>query len=203
MSTGMACAFLLYLYIQHEMSYDGFHQDSDEIYMVQSTYTSDNETEDFLFTMGGVAEALKKDYPEVMAASRIRSWRGLLSHKDTKINNNNLRYVDESFFEILPYRFLYGDPKQALKNPKSIVLTKELAKTLFGKPSNALQKTLSLDNESLIVTGIIENVPDNTTIPFDAVMPINAIPQARLADMGAAGWVGVGCQTIARLQKSS
>lgn len=203
LSMGLSCTFLLYLYIQHKLSYDNFHQDAESIYMVQTTMTSDNETEEFIYTMGGVAEALQKDYPEVLAASRIRGWGGLLSYKNNKLSSDELLYVDEPFFDILSYNFLYGNPKEALKNPKSIILTETLAKKLFGDASLAFQQTLSFDNESLLVTGVIENIPDNTSLTFEGVMPISVLPEEQLRDMGAAGWLGIGCQTIVRLQNNT
>jgi putative ABC transport system permease protein len=196
----MACAFLLYLYIQHELSFDRFHTQAQDIYTVQTTYISDNRSSQFIYTMGGVASALQKDYPEVAEATRIRSWSGLLGFGDKKISKEDLYYTDESFFKILPYRFLAGNSQNALKNPQSIVLTKTLAENLFGNVASAVQKTITLDNQSLLVSGVIEDVPDNTSFRFSAVMPIKAIPQARREDIGAEGWVGVGCQTLVRLK---
>ncbi|MCU0447751.1 MAG: ABC transporter permease [Microscillaceae bacterium] len=203
LSTGMACAFLLYLYIQHELSYDKFHQRAQDIYTVQTTYTSDNQTTQFVYTMGGVAAALKKDYPDVAEATRIRGWGAQLSFGDKKISRDDMYYVDNSFFKILPYRFLAGSAENALKNPKSIVLTKSLAESLFGDVASAMQKNVGMDNETLLVSGVIEDMPNNTSFSFSAAMPIQAIPAANLADMGAEGWVGVGCQTLVRLQPNA
>ena len=185
LSTGMACAFLLYLYIQHELSFDQFHKQAENLYTVQTTYISDNQTSSFVYTMGGVATALKKDYPEVAEAARLRGWSGQLSYNNKRISKDDMLYVDDSFFKILSYRFLVGDAQNALKNPKSIVLTKDLALSLFGSPADALQKNITLDNTPLLVTGVIENVPDNTSFTFSAIMPIKAIPAEQLADMGA------------------
>jgi putative ABC transport system permease protein len=203
LSTGMACAFLLYLYIQHELSFDKFHPQAENLYVVQTIYTTDSKTDKFIYTMGGVAAALKKDYPEVAEATRIRGWGGLLAYQDKKISSNDMIYVDDSFFKVLPYRFLYGNAQNALKNPKSIVLTKTLAISLFGNASLAMQKNISQDNESLLVSGVIEDVPDNSSFRFTTVMPIKAIPQARREDIGAEGWQGVGCQTLVRLKPNA
>jgi putative ABC transport system permease protein len=200
LSTGMACAFLLYLYIEHELSFDNFHENPHEVFAVQTTYISEGKTQKFIYTVGGVAAAMVKDFPEVAEATRIRGWAGLLSVQDKKLNSDKLIYVDDSFFKVLPYRFIFGNAQDALRNTQSIVLTKTLAVNLFGAPALAMQKQLALDNETLLVTGIIADAPDNTSFEFEGIMPIKAIPQARREDIGAEGWVGVGCQTLLRLK---
>ncbi len=200
LSLGIACSLLLYLYMVDELSYDRFLNGSSDIYTVKTHYTEDGETESFIYTPGAMAEAMKNDYPEVQAAVRLRlSGSNLLEYQDQKIRTQITYYTDPAFFEVMPYPFLCGTPEKALQEPNQVVLTHETAKKLFGQACNALSQSIRIDDESFKISGVMEDLPSTTSFPFEAIMSIKSIPEDRLQNMGAAGWQGIGCQTMIRL----
>ena len=199
----MACVILLVLYIQHELGYDNFFKKAEDIYVIQTSYQADKETEKFLYTTGALAATLEKDYPEVKNAVRVRQAYGLMTYEEKKLQQDKLIYSEEGFFDIFNYKFLYGTPAGALKNPKSIVLTKSLAEKVFGNASIAVDKTVEFDEKLLKVSAVIEDVPDNTSLPFEGVIPIQVFPIEVRKDIGAEGWVGIGCSTFLRLKPNT
>lgn len=203
LSLGVACSLLLFLFVQDELSFDRFHQQADDIYTVKTTFVEGGETDSFIGTPGALAATLKSDYPQVDKASRIRQGGDNLTfiHKENKIKVNDFFLTDPDFFDILSYTFICGNKEKALIKPNSLVLTERLAKKLFRNTCDALGKTITMDNESYSVTGVCQDTPDNTLFKFEAIASINTIPETRLANMGAAGWMGIGCSTLLRLQK--
>lgn len=202
LALGIACFLLLYLFVQHEFSYDGFHQNANDIYTVKATIERQGELESYIGTQGALAATLKKDYPVVQEAVRVRNGgTNVFIYKDNKIKTDKMYLVDPEFFDILTYDFICGEKEKALLKPKSLVITQNLANKLFGQSCSALNQTVTIRDESYLVTGIIEDVPDNTIFEFEAIASINSYSQAVLEDIGAAGWQGVGCQTLVRLQK--
>ncbi|MFC1555236.1 FtsX-like permease family protein, partial [candidate division KSB1 bacterium] len=97
---------------------------------------------------------------------------------DKTFDETGFFIVDSTFFNIFSFEFLYGDPKTALSNPNSLVITESLAKRLFGN-EEALGKIVSLRNfriESVMITGVIENVPRNSHFTFESVISSSTIP---------------------------
>ena len=81
-------------------------------------------------------------------------------------------FVDQTFFDVFTFPLIIGDPKKALVQPSSIVLTRASAKKYFGS-ENPIGKTVLLNNETLSVTGVVENVPRQSHLKFDAIIPLS------------------------------
>jgi putative ABC transport system permease protein len=173
LSIGMAVCLLIFLWVQDEFGYDRFHANKNEIAQVYSemSYSSG----DSRLVMGSyypLAKVLKEECPEVREAIRYESASGLLlSHGEKQFTNDSVGLADPSFFEIFSFPFIQGNPSTALAENYSIVLTEKMAKKYFGK-EDPLGKTITLLNDfDLRVTGIIQDVPKQSSFQFDCIMP--------------------------------
>ncbi|NEM96983.1 ABC transporter permease [Pontibacter burrus] len=175
LALGMTCSILILLWVRDELSFDRFHADTDNLYRlmeVQSYPGSDNLTTDA--TPGPLAEALEKDIPEIKHAVRSSTWewKKLLAYQD-KVLKVNGRYTDDAFFEMFSFKLLHGDPTQVLDQPNSIVISAKLASQFFGSPNEAMGKVFKIDNrDSYKVTGVMQDVPENSSMQFEWVMPL-------------------------------
>jgi putative ABC transport system permease protein len=167
LAIGMASAILILLWIQNEVSYDRFHAKADRLYEVWSNDSVNGSVRSLVNTPEIMAPVLKKDYPEMEEVSRIDWGQNMLftySDKRLKANGN---VVDPGFLTMFSLTITRGNIKTALNDPYSIVLTQKLAKKLFGD-QNPMGKIIKIDNEeNFTVTGILEDLPNNTQFNFE------------------------------------
>jgi putative ABC transport system permease protein len=180
LTLGMTCCLLIFLWVQDEMSYDSFFSHSDELYRLVVVEQQENGLDMVdIKTPWLAAEVLKESIPEIRDAARFHFLRNrTLRHKDRLFNENGFGFADPSFFDLFSFEFIEGNPRNALKDPNSIVLTEEMAEKYFGK-EEPLGKTMTLDNSmDLHVTGVMKNILHNTHFEssyysFDCLVPIS------------------------------
>ena len=161
--------WLIALFVAHELSYDRYHEKAGRIYRLVSHGKWGTEKFDITGTSGLAAAAMKNDFPEVEDAVRIHSeGGGVLTYEDKTIKEEAIFFSDPSFFTIFTWHFLAGNT-HALEKPNSIVLTRSFAAKLVPDPASALNKTVKMDNTLYTVTGVIDDVPDNSHFSFKAV----------------------------------
>jgi putative ABC transport system permease protein len=169
LALSLTAVWLIALFISDELSYDRYHKNADRVFRLVTHGQWGEERFDVTGTSGLAAAALKNDFPEVENTLRIYAeGGGVIEFEDKKIKDDAIFFSDPSFFTMLSYHFLAGDAT-ALQKPNSIVLTKTLAGKLFTNPLSALNKTVKIDKEAAIVTGIIEDVPHNSHFTFNAI----------------------------------
>ncbi len=176
LAIGMACCFLVFLWVQDELSFDRFHTKAKEIYRV---LLNPEDTDIYSsYNSGPIGPALKADYPEIINFTRsFGEVNGPLKYKDQAFIGK-VRGVDNSFFEMFTFPFIKGDPKNCLSEPRSIVLTEKMAAKLFHQ-EDPLGKTVGFEWwgtwHDLKVTGVIEDVPLNSHIQFDYLLPFEFV----------------------------
>ncbi len=194
---GMTCIFLSLLYLNHELGYDQFHSDADNVYRVQRTYRSQNYAvmpfKDYWGTAAedqlGYLIELKKN-PQIKNVTQFTSTNSPTSvpqHYIQKVNGerlveNNILWTNSGseFFQVLDWTFLKGSPKSALSEKYSIVLTASAASKYFGSDwaddANLLSRYLSIDSTNYQIGGVIANVPDYSHVDFDLIVNTPKIP---------------------------
>ena len=130
LSIGMTGCILIILYIQFELSYDRYHEDVTDIYRV--VYDRPGQGNMNATTFGSLAPALMKDVPEVLYASRIRRFEYTISSKDHLFTERNFFFADPQFFDVFSFPLISGNPKTALNEPFSILITEKMAQKYFG-----------------------------------------------------------------------
>jgi putative ABC transport system permease protein len=180
LAIGMACCILILLWVQDELSYDGFHENTENIHRVICSGTWAGVTEKFVVTPAPVGPALKEHFAGIIRFTRYEFFSNLLFETDDKkIVEDHISPADPDFFQMFSFPFLYGDPKTALNDRHSVVLTKNTAQKYFGD-ENPVGKTMTLGGKHLLtVTGVVETIPRNTDFYFHIIIPFEL-----LEDMG-------------------
>ena len=171
LSVGVAAFLLIINYLRFEYSYDDAHVNKDRIYRVpMMTKEKGGKEQTFAFTYPAVAPALKKDFPEVEEAARVRRQGGIVTYKDQRIvEGGSVAYVDASFFNIFSFRFAKGNASTAFKELNDAVITEETAKKYFGN-DDPIGKPLNYRNEDYVVKAVLEDVPENSHIRFNILL---------------------------------
>jgi putative ABC transport system permease protein len=176
LAVGMASALLIGIWINHELSIDRFYPNKERIYLMYSRDTDNGKIDAWPRISTPMVAELKKDYPEVEAASKFRSVYFLISEGEKRFNLQGA-FVDSQFLSIFPFPFLEGNAQTALNTNQGIVLTQHLAKNLFGK-EDPLGKTIRIENgDNFIVTGVLKDLPTNTDFTFQYLVPWSYVDQ--------------------------
>ncbi|KAA3437522.1 ABC transporter permease [Rufibacter hautae] len=171
LATGISACLLIFLFVQHELSYEKHFAKADRTYRVVNDLIVDDEIEKASLTTGGLAPALKADYPEVESAVRlVNGDKQAVSVSDDKVFYlNNSYFADSTFFSVFDYEFQSGDPATALAAPFSMVLTQATAEKLFGSAAAAQGQLVKIQGESFKVTGVLApSGPSHLTPDFYA-----------------------------------
>ncbi len=204
LAIGVACCLLILLWVQDELSYDRFHENADHIYRVIKIWRK-GEIAHYATTPAPLAQALKEEFSEISNSARFNpAGQMIVAHSKTTFYDNNGAYADPSYFELFDFPFAKGDPKTALSNPSSIVITENMADKYFGN-KEAIGKTLRINNQyDFLITGIIKNIPRQSHMQFVNFF----IPFARIKEIQGRGqethvdWHNTAFYTYVQLQKN-
>jgi len=168
LAVDITCCLLIAVWVMDELSFDKFYKDSQDIYHVLTHGSIPNNPS----TPAPLAQVLKEEVPEVIDVVRTAGLSGkLFRYENNSFYENNIVAADPSFFRIFSFPFISGDPNSALDNLNSIVITETISEKYFGE-ENPIGKILSMGQERKVtVTGVIENVRQNSTLQFDMVIP--------------------------------
>jgi len=177
LAVGMSTFIILYLFIYLELSFDRFHKDHDEIFrIVQSAETSDGQILTIPSTLGYISPLLNQEFYPDIKACRIYNTEINNRFGFREIQHVRFYYVDSTFFEIFSFPFIYGHPETALSGSNSVVLTEHMARTYFDQ-NNPLGKLFEIHGKNYIVTGVLKNIPINSHLQFDLLLPFDAYPR--------------------------
>jgi putative ABC transport system permease protein len=188
LALGMTACFFIFQYVAFESGYDRFHANAPNIYRVPITYSgsfADNGTS--VTNHPALGPAMKRDFPEVIDYVRMFNtafWikSSYLAYKEEgdkgikTFYENNIYFVDSSFFNVFSFPLIRGDKNTCLKDPGSVVISESVAKKYFGD-KDPLNKTLTaLGTFPSKVTGVFADPPENSHIKFDVLFPVAGFP---------------------------
>jgi len=180
LAVGLACFILISLWINFEISYDRFHENGDDLYQVIGENLLPNGNLDFFpQTPAALAHALDSERPEIRNVSRSLEWMEFLLGTEDRRFLERVRFVDPAFLEMFSIEFMKGNPKEALSQPQSIILTENIAKKHFPDQDALGEEILLGSNGIFLVTGVIKEMPANSFLRSLCLLPIEA-----LGDMG-------------------
>lgn len=184
LAVGMTACFLIFIYVNFELSYDKFNQNFDQIYRLNTDIKSPNEVLHWSSASAPMGPALKADYPdEVKEDVRVFGGTFLVQNGSRKFQENNISFTDPSIFKIFTFPFIQGNPATALSEPFHIVLTETMAKKYFGR-TDIVGKSLLLDGKTPVqVSGVIKDVPLNSHFNFDVLMSSSTMETMKLIYM--------------------
>jgi putative ABC transport system permease protein len=180
LAVGVACCLLILLFVRDEMSFDRHNEKLDRIYRVGLSAFVNNNALDAVYTPSPMAKGLVDEIPEVEAAARVRRYGfPVLRHGEKVFSEERVYWVDNAFFDIFTVPFVAGDPKTALQEPLTIVLTRTMARKYFGD-GPALGRVLNADGtRDYIVTGVVEDPPRNSHFHYDFLASMETNPDSR------------------------
>lgn len=182
LAIGICVVMFIALFLYQEMSYDQFHAKADRIYRLGTHLEIGGSVSDLNATFPPYAKALEAELSEVESAVRVVPKDGLIFSKDDKLfSEDNIYYADSNFFTVFDYAVLYGDKNTALKKPHTILLNKAIASKLYGKRSleSIPGESILVGGEVYEITGIVDDVPENSHMKFSALASLYSIPQGR------------------------
>jgi len=176
LALGMACFIVLLLYIRYELSFDGFHEKADRIFRLRVKATISGRFFVSSSTNAQSAPLLKETFPEII--NSVRLWfmsNPSVQYEDKKFQETNVWYADDSILDVFSFTMVNGDPKTALLNPYSLVITEEMAQKYFGD-ENPIGKMLMFNNsDNFAVRGVIENIPQNSTLSINMLSSMKTL----------------------------
>ena len=174
LSAGLACALLIFLWVNDERSYDKFFANDDQLYQVLEHRKSDGEVKISDESSGLVSEILRAQMPQVQYAASLAptEWfqKSTLTVGDKNIKAQG-QYAGKDYFNIFSFTLLEGDKNKVLADNSSIVISDELAKKLFGTTENIIGKPINFQHDTtFFVSGIFEKLPSHSSQQFDFVL---------------------------------
>lgn len=173
LSIGIACAGLIFLWVESELSYDQFNTKKDQLYFVEENQKYDTYTATFGSTPGLLGPAMQAEIPGI--ANTCRTSEGdmqLLFTIGDKSMYASGKYAEPSLFSMFTLPFVQGNAANAFKQLYSIVITEKTAKKFFGTDQNVIGKTVRVGNaHDYVVSGVLKDIPENSSIQFEWVAP--------------------------------
>lgn len=190
LALSMACCIAIYVFVEDEYTYDSYHTKADHIYRVVGKFEGNEGVSYQGSVTYPLAKALRNDFPDLSLVTQVVAFdEAILKISDEASpimtdmqRGNGLTYADQYFLRMFDHPLLVGDSKTILTTPNEVVLTQELADRLYGRDyqdryDELLGKTLIVNQEPYQISGVARNVPQNSNIVFDLLLPIQAYEQ--------------------------
>lgn len=189
LALGIAACLVIAHYVIFQLSFDKEFNNSDTLYRVQMTRYQNGADQGTDPNVGfGLGPAIQIAAPEIQQASLMHQYyegaivsKSVDSTNSTPFQEKNILFVEPAFVDMFSLKFLAGDPKTALENPKSVIISESIAKKYFGETNSLLTgETLNIvgswgESGSFIISGIIEDFPDNSHLDFDILLPMSNV----------------------------
>ena len=187
LSTGLACALLIYLWIADELNVDKYNEKDKQLYQVMENLKTENGIKTITGTAGLLGKALAEEMPEVEYSVSVlpASWfpfQGVVTNGETHIKAGG-QYVSKDYFNAFTINFSEGDKNQLFADKSAVALSDELAKKLFNTTQNIIGKTLKWNQSefggSFIISGIFKKTPPSATDQFDLIFNYDLVLERR------------------------
>lgn len=180
LAIGIGTCLIITLFVIDELSYDRYNEKVDQIARVIIKAKLGDEIINEPAVPAPVAQTLAREFPEILKSTRVyTAGTPKVTYNENTLRNGRFTFVDEDFFEIFTLPLIQGDPTTALTQPNTVVLTKAQAQIYFGD-EDPIGKTIKIESVSFFgndgymdndgqytVTGIIEEVPENSHFHYD------------------------------------
>ena len=176
LSVGIACFFLILINVRHESSYDKFQKNGDRIYRVALERIYPEKVIFYAIIPYSIGEAMAADFPEVERMTRVFDNNNpfMLRYKDKSYEEEKVFFVEQNFFEMFSIPLIKGTPETIFSTPNSMVMTQDTALKYFGD-EDPVGKYLTSPQGQVLVSGVCENIPENSHMEFDFLLSLNLI----------------------------
>jgi putative ABC transport system permease protein len=173
LSVGAAASLIIFLYIDDELSYDQFLPDTQRIYRLVEDRIYPDHLSHFAMIPGGFSLVLPVEVPEVELSTRLIGFPNFATvarYQDKIFSEHYFFAADSNFFDVFPFQLQKGNKDQILRHPNTIVLTESTAKRYFSD-EEPIGKVIEIGGQNQEVVGVMEDVPENSHMKFDALGP--------------------------------
>jgi putative ABC transport system permease protein len=178
LAVGVSACVLIALYLSHELSYDKHNSKADRIYRATSNMRLTGQTDAIARSSYMLAPTLKRDYPEIEEAVRvIPSQKQTMWYDNRVFQSEKVCFSEAGFFSIFDFTFTEGDPKTALQEPQSAVVTEEIAVKIFGSSSGVLGKMLQFSKSAYKITGVVKAPATPSHLVWEVMLSANSLPK--------------------------
>jgi len=187
LAIGMTCYLVIFQYATFELSYDGFHENKDNIFRMQRDIYENNALKSSLAqTSYNLGPGLKKEFPEVLEVARCRQFPdNTVIYREQKYVDERIFIAEPAIFNVFSFQLIKGDPETALKDPNKIVISETIARKYFGS-QDSMGKILRLTNKGVnyacMVTGVFKGVPENSHLKFDILLSLTTVWKPNRSD---------------------
>ncbi|MBA4850742.1 ABC transporter permease [Emticicia sp. BO119] len=198
---GLTAAIFTFLWVMDEMSFDKFHANTTNIYKVMTNNIyPDGRIETYPATTALLRDAIRTEIPEVDKVALLSmETNALIRHEKNSFNEQGV-YADSSLFSIFSFPLLKGDKKNPIPDNAAMIISEKLATKLFGD-KEPLGESITVDNvNSFMITGVFANIPSNSSLQFDFVLPIGLFVKE---NPWTQNWRSGGTQTMVALKPSA
>ena len=181
LALGFAISLLCVLYIKDELSFDHYNLKADRIYRINSDLSYSGKSMQGAASPTPIAETLKRDFPEVEESTRLGKYGSQLVKSDRIVlREQKIMYADSTVFDVFTIPMIAGNPKKALTDPQSVVISESMAKKYFGK-GEALNKILIFDTkDARRISGIMKDIPEQSHFQADFLLPLYDTKDAKV-----------------------
>ena len=177
LAIGLAACIIIYLFIRDERSFDAFHEKKAAIYRLDEVqnFTGTN-VQKVALSMPGMGPNLLKEFPEIVNYARFMCRpKQLVIKEEKRFLLPFVATVDSTFLDIFDFKVLMGDRSTALDEPYTMMVTEETALKFFNSIEEAMGNTLTFRDKEYKITGILQNVPENSHMKFDALASLTTV----------------------------
>ncbi|WP_460973573.1 ABC transporter permease [Spirosoma migulaei] len=170
LAVGLACCLLIMLYVLDELSFDRYNEKADRIYRVQSDIKFGGNDMHFAVSPDPMGPTLKKDYPQVEQFVRLHqrgTWLVKRTGEPTSLREDNITFADSTLFDVFTLPLISGDPKRALSEPNTVVISESAAKRHFGNQNPMGQPMVFDNNKTFKVSAVMRDMPKNSHFRSD------------------------------------
>ena len=196
LAVGLTGVFLIFSYVQHELSYDKFNHEPNHIYRFTTELTRNGNAREMALNVPQIGPSVKENFGQVSEMVRVKPGNSAyIEYNQQKYSGFTSYYTDSTFFNLFNYKLIKGNPNKVLTDPDGIVITRSLAQKVFGN-KDPIHQFVKLGDEKFKVTGLMEDPPANSHMQFDFLKTLRSHP--RFEDL-----LGMEFITYVRFDKQS
>src|SRR5450432_2180155 len=178
LALGITTCLIIVLYVVDEFSFDKYNLKSDRIFRVNTDIKYGDNATSRAIAAPAIAQALVSQFPEVEKAVRLLPDGELVKKGNEFIREDKVAYCDNSIFDVFTLPMIEGDPKTALSEPNSVVISERAALKYFNK-TNVVGQNLIFFHDSVIhkITAVIHDIPNQSHFQFDfflSMLPVES-----------------------------
>lgn len=183
LSVGLAAFIFILLFVRDEMTYDRHHERHERIFRIESDFTISDRHDRFAIVPVPMGPAFELEFPEVEESVRFANiGNTLFRFREKEYYEEDFYFTDSTIFDVFTHPFVIGSPEKALSEPFTIVMTQSTARKYFGDKNPVGEMLETGQGKSYKVTGVIEDLPGNSHLKFDALMSVSSLEKLFGAD---------------------